>query len=354
MGSDDRSQMLKELFDHKHPEITALRERYGDRVADYSEERGMSGSDIADAIFSCPPGRMLILPDQNYWDKSKPFKYKETGEDIPYSTPGRFRKFADCVDITRSKTTLSEIRERRLTPRTAFRELGTEENKRKLLAGNIRGIGWWSPRARRHNVVWFDVPAEGQKYGEFLEKEFGIDYLFADAYMQVPSFSDVDEGYITPLRVLPVTVRNGWFFVEWLETVAQCDCKDAFFMGAGSKKLRQPERDRFEAYFRYANPEQAICRHNWAQRRLVYRASRQKGDLPLQVDLPGAKGLLGFWHTAKTRTLIRDGKKGHRRPLKTEIGIWCGHAIGYAGPEAMFDLSETVPGQDENVSETTT
>ena len=342
--SRERNQALKDLFDHKHPEVTALTDRYRGRTVDYSDERGMTGRDIADAILSCPPSKLLILPDRDYWDRGLAYRHRQTGIEILYDTPARFRKFADSVDIVKSNARLRDIREQQLTPREAFMELGTDENRERLLAGNVRGIGWWSPRARRHNIVWFDVPAEGQKYGEFLKKEFSVDYLFSDAYMEVPSFSNIDEGYITPLRVLPVTARGGECFIEWLETIAQCDCKDAFFMGASSKKY-EARHDEFEALYRYTNPEQAVCRHNWAQRRLVYRASRERGEKPLQFDLPGARGLLGFWHVAKTRTLIRKGKKGHRRPLKTEIGIWCGHAIGYAGPEAMFDLSETITEQ---------
>jgi len=326
----ERTKLHYELFDHRHPTAKQIQERYKPR--DLSEMAGLTRADIADAILHLTPGHYLILPELG-WENdvySNPFRRFS----VPLDTPARFRKFAPEIDVVKSGITLKKIRERQLTPRSAFRALEQPEVREKLRKGNYRGVGWWSPRSRRHNILWFDVLAEGQEYARMFEDDFDTEYLFADAYQHVPSFSREDRVYITPLKVLPVT--PGQACIEWLETFAQCGCEDSFYMGAKTKKKAD---DAYEALYKYVNPEQIICRHNWAQRKLVEKASREgRTPLRLLLEWPNATGLLNYWLTLKTKTLIRGRRL--RRPLKTEINILCGNGIGYAGVSYMLDLSE--------------
>jgi hypothetical protein len=330
----ERAQMELDHFDHRHPSPKRIKESYT-RFVDLRDKNGLIWDDISDAVSGLKPGYGLWLPEGDCWDRAAVYRDRKTGVEVPLDTPQRFRKFGPQIDVVKSGTTLRRIREERITLRSAFREvLGDPAVREAMRERSFRGIGFWSPRSRRHNIVWFDVPVEGQRYAEMFGDEFQTGYLFADAYQSTPSFSRLDRSYITPLRVLPVTEMDGTYYIEGLETVAVCGCEDAFHTGSGGKKK---VHDDFEAVFKYANPEQVICRHNWAQRGIAEKLSReQEGAKQILVQQPRATGLVNPWYNLKTRTLIGKG----RRPLKAEIGVYLGHVIGYMGPEESFDLSE--------------
>ena len=321
------------LFDHRYPPVSWAKEHYT-----FLDKSGcnLTGSDIADMILELKHNTALVLPDRNYYG-GQPYKHRDTGTIIPLDTPARFRKFGPQIDLVKSGTTIGETKERKTTPRKAFRQLGEEGTRETLRSDMYRGLGFWSPRARRHNIIWFDVLAEGQAYLDFFQNEFKTRYQFADAYHYIPSFKQTGGTRITQLKVLPVTERNGEYFVEWLEEHAQCNCADVFFMGSKSKKKTG---DRFEGFHKYANPEQEICRHNWAQRILAEREAEKNPERPRPlVKWPKATGFMEPWRKAKMQVYIREGS-GLRRPLKAEVGIFCQYMLGTLTPDEAFDLSE--------------
>jgi len=330
-----RSQFSLDLFDHMYPSVGRAKEKY--TFIDKSEYKGLTRNDIADAVLNLKHNEALIIPAGMYWG-NETFRHKKSGTEIPIDSPARFRKFGPQIDIVKSDVTIREIKDKKLTPRNVFKQvLSDSETREKLKNGNYRGIGFWSPRSRRHNIIWFDVLAEGQKYLDTFNKEFGTGYQFADAYQYVPSFQQIEGVRTTPLKVLPVTERDGEFYVEWLEEYAQCSCADAFFMGArGKKKIDH----KFEGIYKYMNPEQIICRHNWAQRILAEKEPEKNPDAkPLLVKLPKATGFLEPWRKTKMQVYIRY-EKGLRRPYKAEITAGCGNFLGILEPDYAFDLSE--------------
>jgi len=331
MVRKERTTLEHELFDHRYPLVSTIREKYKEAV-DLTRYENLSRENIADAVLTLKGNQYLILPEINYFST---YVDKKRGLVIKINTPQKFRKFGEQIDIVKSDITIREIKEQKLTLRKAFKNLDNPENREKLKNGSYRGIGWWSPRSRRHNILWFDVPVEGQKYLDFFRNEFKTEYLYADAYQEIPSFSRLDRSYITQLNVLPVTEKNNEYCVESLETFAKCSCEDAFYMG-----IKSHLRDETEAIYKYINPEQIICKHNWAQRILAEELS-QKNEKAKKIltKIPKATGLINPWFVLKTRTIVLE-EGGARRPLKTEIGILCGNIIGYLGASNTFDLEE--------------
>ena len=326
-------EFSRTLFDHEYPPVSWVGKKYVpiDR-SDYK----MTGPEIADSILNLRDNKAaLILPDRMYYG-GKPYKPKKSGISVPLDTSPRFRKFGPTVDIVKTGTTIKGIKEAKLTPRKAFRQaLNDPETRESMMAGMYRGFGYWSPRSKRHNVIWFDVPAEGSAYLSLKKAGFSSEYQFADAYQTVPSHAQIDGVRFQGMRVLPVTQRDGWFYVEWLEEAATCACKDSFFMGAGSKKKQDAM---FENVYKYANPEQMVCRHNWAQRMLAEEEG-EGGEKPLLVKWPRATGFMNPWKKAKTQVYIKDGSS-LRRPMKSEVGVFCQYILATLNPEEAFDLSD--------------
>ena len=93
--------------------------------------------------------------------------------------------------------------------------------------------------------------------------------------------------------------------------------------------------------YKYAVPEEPFCRHGWG----ALIATQERGDKynnieSFQVKFPTVKGLMGPWYVLSTATIIQPKGRKARRPLKTEVRIQLGRAIGHAGPDYMFDLIE--------------
>jgi hypothetical protein len=332
-----RSEISRMLFDHKYPPASWVYTRYTrHKHSDLSDKSGLMGEDIADAVLQLKDEQALILPEKTYFG-GKPYKSKKSGTIVPLDTSPRFRKLGPSIDIVKSGITIKEIKEKKPTPRKAFREaLSDPETRGNMKNGLYRGFGYWSPRARRHNIIWFDVPAEGQAYFSILKDKFGTEFQSADAYQSVPSFGQIDGVRFQGIRVLPVTKGEGEYFVEWLEENVTCTCKDSFFMGAKSKKKEVGE---FQNVYKYANPEQVVCRHNWAQRLLAEEDGQKPGNTPLLVKWPRATGFMDPWEKIKTQVYIKDGT-GLRRPLKSEVGIFCQYVLGTLEPEEAFDMTE--------------
>jgi hypothetical protein len=331
-----RSQLSLDRFDHGHPTVSRAKETYKD-FKDMTIYEGLTRSEIAESVLNLKENNGLIIPAGTYWGNEK-FRHRKTGSEIEINSPARFRKFGPEIDIVSSGMTIKEIKDSRLTPRKAFlKALSDPSVRENLLNCSYRGIGFWSPRARRHNIIWFDVLAEGQAYLDFFKNEFETIFQFADAYQDVPSFKQIEGVRTTLLKVLPVTERNGEYFIEWLEEFAQCSCADAFFMGA---KSRKKTKDESEGIFKYINPEQIVCRHNWAQRQLAEKEAESNPNMkPLLVRWPRATGLMEPWRKAKTHVFVSD-EGGLRRPYKAELGPMMGNILGTMNPHYAFDLSE--------------
>ena len=331
-----RGEFSRMLFDHSYPTISWAREHYKD-VVDLSNREGLTGTDIGDAIANLKENRqMLVLPEGVYYGGA-PYRHKKRGLTIPLYNSARFRKFGPEINMTKRDITISEIKEKELSPRKLFKEtLNSPEVREKLKTGIYRGLGYWSPRSGRHNIIWFDVPAEGQAFLNMFRREFRTEYQFADALQHIPSYSQIKGVRAIDLSVLPVTEFDGEFYVEALETFAPKDCKDSFFMrSAGKKKIA----DEFEGLYKYRNPEQAICKHGWSQRLYAECQGDMPGGKPLLVKQPRATGFMSYWKKSKTQAFIKHGSS-LRRPLKSEVGDFCQAGYGTLTPEEAFDLSE--------------
>jgi len=330
-----RSQLAMDLFDHSHPSVSRAKEKYD--FKDRSEDEGLTRNNVADAILNLREHEALIIPAGMYWG-NETFKHRQTGYEIQINNPHRFRKFGSEINMTKSDATIKEIKETKLTPRKAFRQTLRDSGVReKLKNGAYRGLGYWSPRADRHNIIPFDAPTEGKAYLNFLSNEFVTDYQFADAYQQVPSFDQIKGVRTSKIKVLPVTGRSSEYLVEWLEENAECNCAYSFFMETRSKKKIG---SKFEGIYKYKNPEQVICRHNWTQRILAEKeAERNPNAKPLLVKWPEATGLMEPWRKTKMQVYVWD-KSGLRRPYKAEIVAITGNILGILEPDYAFDLSE--------------
>ncbi len=329
-----RGELSRTLFDHEYPPVSWVGDRY--KRVDKSKY-DLTADEIADAILNLRASReALVLPEKTYFG-GRPYKPRKSGMYVPLDTSQHFRKFGPSIEIVKSGITIKEVKDRKLTPRKALKyALSDPETRENMKTRMYRGFGYWSPRARRHNIIWLDVPAEGQAYFSILKGEFETEFQSADAYQVVPSFGQIDGVRSQGIRVLPVTKRNGEYFVEWLEENATCTCKDSFFMGAKSKKK---ERGEYQNVYKYANPEQVVCRHNWAQRLLAEEDGQEPRNKKLLVKWPRATGFMDPWKKIKTQVYIKHGTR-IRRPLKSEVGILCQYVLTSLKPEEAFDLTE--------------
>jgi hypothetical protein len=326
---------IPEYFDPSIPTVTQIRERYSSRFVDLTQYDGLTHENVADGILEAGrKGYGVIIPEgpgsYQFWDRGEIAAVR--GRRIPMNSALRFMRYGPHIDLTKRKTTLRDINDQGLTPRRLFREvLGDPETRRELLVGSYRGIGWWDPKRRLHRLLPFDVPAEGQKFSAFYHKEMRTTYQHRDAYVEVPSLSRGDERrYIVTVRVLPTAHVH-----EWTMTDSPCGCEDRFFRGsAGQVKEDVEIRD----VYRYAVPEEPFCRHGWGALVETQRRSGKEAQQFL-VRFPEATGSIAPWYTLSTATIVRSGNR-ERRPLKTEGRVQLGRIIGYAGPDAMFDLSE--------------
>ena len=331
-----------EYFDPKAPSVADIMTKYAGRFYDCSTYRGLTHENAADALMHASRrGYGLILPEgpgaYQFWDRGKIVRVK--GQDIQLNSALRFMKFGPSLDITKRGTTSKRMRDEKLTPRKLFKEvLGSDINRERLLNGSYRGIGWWDPKAKKHRLLPLDVPAEGEKFRDFHSKWIRYAYQHADAYVTVPSVSRDGREYIVTLRVLPISADGGIQYNEWAMTESPCGCKDRFFRGAaGQAKIDEEAMN----IYKYAVPEEPFCRHGWgALMATQERGEKYKNAEPFQVKFPIVKGLMGPWYVLSTATIIKPVGKRARRPLKTEVRIQLGRAIGHAGPDYMFDLIE--------------
>ncbi len=325
---------MKEYFDPNLPTVSDVKDRYKNPL-DLRKYESLTHENVANAILS-GDRRGLIIPDEpgkyQIWDRSDSVKSK--GRILPLNSALRFKRYGPQIDVTTSNTSQRDIRERHLTPRMAFREkLSDPEVRKKLLEGAYRGIGWWDPRTRTHNIAAFDVFPEAYFYEKFYKNDMGFKYLFSDGYVHTPSVSGEPEYRVT-LRVFPNTDD---FLIEWLMTQAYCECLDQFHRGARGKKKG---RDEFENIFKYSKPERVWCKHTLGALRKAEKLSHKWDNVPdFRVSSPEPTGILNPFYTIKTKTLIAV-RNSFRRPIKLEDGILLGNVTGYAGPEEMFDLTE--------------
>ncbi len=324
---------VKEYFDPGLPEVGSIREIYK-RPIDLTAYDGLTNKDVADAIMRAG-GRGLIIPDEpgkyQIWDRSDVVKAR--GMELPLDTALRFKRYGPEIDLTKSSTTQREIRERHLTPRKAFRERLSDPGVRDaLLEGSCRGLGWWDPRTKTHNIASFDVFPEAHFFERFYEDEIEFKYLFSDGYVCTPSVSGEPEYRVT-LRVFPNTDD---FLIEWLMTQANCECLDQFHRGSRGKG----HADKYENIFKYSKPERVWCKHTLGALNKAEKLSHKWDNVPdFRVSYPSPTGIINPFYTLKTKTIIMSGGKA-RRPLKTENSILLGKVTGLEGPERMFNLSE--------------
>jgi hypothetical protein len=338
-----RSKLAREWFDPYYPSPRIINEKYKGRIVDLTGKKGITRENVLYAIVTLKSNQALIIPDLNYYDIGSTYEDRKRSLSVPINSASRFRKFGKQIDLVKSNTRIRDIKEQGLTMREAFKEIfSNKEIKKMLVNENYRGIGYWSPRSRRHNIIWFYVPAEGLIYARMFKDEFDTSYLYADAYQESPSYSRLDRTYISPLRVLPVTEEDNEYCVECWETVTWCGCEDAFYMGMSKSKkkrefkLDELKPDMFEAVYKYINPEQAICKHNYAQRLIAeeesIKSSKAKNIL---AKMPKATGLIRHMYAMNSRVLISG-----RRPLKAELTSIGGGLHGYCNIEELYDLSE--------------
>lgn len=332
-----------EYFSPDHPPVADIRRRYIDRHFDLTKYDGITHENVADAIMNASnKGYGVVIPEgrgtYQFWDRDKVVSVQ--GEKIQLNSALRFMKFGHSMDLTKRRTSARVLREEKLTPKKLFKQvLGSEENRKKLLKGSYRGIGWYDPKSKTHRLLPFDVPAEGEKFRDFHRKQMQFSYQQADAYVTVPSLGKegVDD-YVITLKVLPITRENDAHYHEWPMTNSPCGCKDRFFRGAAGQ-LRADSK--IQNLYKYAIPEEPLCRHGYgALQEAQKRGKRLKNAPSFLTEFPTVKGLMGPWYVLSTATIIEPIQGRSRRPLKTEIRIQLGRLIGYMGPEYMFDLKE--------------
>ena len=336
-------QKFSEYFNANVPTVAQIGSKYRSRFIDLTRYEGLTHENVADAVMQASRRAYgLVIPEgpgaYQFWDRDSVVRVK--GRDVQLNSALRFMKFGPSIDITKRNTGAKQLVEEKLTPRKLFKNvLGSDENRKKMLQGSYRGIGWWDPKMKRHKLLPFDVLAEGEKFADFYEKKMRFSYQHADAYVEVPSLSRGEERrYVITLKVLPITAENDAFYYEWAMTGGSCGCEDRFFRGAaGQVRIDQEIRN----LYKYTAPEEPFCRHDWGS--LV--KAQKRGDKPpsgerFMVKFPTVKGLMGPWYVLSTATIIKPVGGQPRRPLKTEVRIQLGRQIGYKGSEYMFDLTE--------------
>jgi len=331
-----------QYFDPGKPTVGEMKSKIGNRFIDLTGYDDLSHADVADGILEASrrEGYGLVIPEGpefRFWDREKVVSVKR--HKIKLDSPLRFMKFGPDINLTERSTPVKMFKEDKLTPRKLFREvLGSSDNREKLLNGSHRGIGWWDPKSKTHRLLPFDVPAEGEKFRDFYRDEMRFGYQRSDAYVKVPSITrEKIREYIITTTVLPVTKEDDNFHYEWSMTNVPCQCEDRFFRGTAGKVKKDEE---IEDLYKYAIPEYQFCRHGWGS--LI--ETQERGETitdakPFLVKFPTTTGILGPWYTLSANTIIKSGNI-ERRPLKTEVRIQLGRVIGYAGPDAMFDLTE--------------
>ncbi len=334
--------------------VRDVRARHGREFIDLSSYNGLTNKDVCEALQSAADlgTTGIIIPDYRisgtgelygngtyFWDKGGKFKVKGNELDARYRL--RFMRFGDHIDLTKSNTTLRQIRDGGYTPRKLFKDvLGDGENRVKLLEGSYRGIGWWDPKSRKHKLLPFDVPVEGEEFMRMFGGEMRFKHQRADAKVTVPSVSrkyEGHEGYMVIIRVLPVTAENGAFHHEWLMTEVVDGCEDRFYRAISGKAYQEGE---MKDVYRYAKPEDALCRHGWGSLLKAEERSVKAGK-PFLLSYPRVKDAQrNVYRTLNLSTIVKGINGGERRPTKTEAGIQMGRHLGFVGPEEFFDLIE--------------
>lgn len=330
-----------------------IRALYGGNFKDLTRYDNLTNADVCEALLDAGlKGSGLIIPDylitdgnphdagKYFWDRGDNFRVR--GKDMPGNYALRFMRFAPHADLTRRRTTLREIKEGRYTPRKLFREvLGNEETRQELLNGSYRGIGWWDPKTKKHRILPFEVPVEGEEFARLFGDEMKFEHQRSDAVMTVPSISRyLNRLYQVKLRVLPVTSDGDAFLHEWLMTEATDGCEDRFYRETAGKVS---EGGSMKDIYRYASPEDAYCRHGWGA--LLKAEERSHGTapnvVPFKVVYPRVREPLNYaWKALNNGTIVKGVRGGERRPIKTDARIQLGRVIGYLGAEQSFYLDE--------------
>ena len=328
--------------------VSDIRSIYSDFI-DLSDKYGLTNEDVFDAIMDASYKDIGIIipefvkkrrrnsqPRPYFWDRTQ--TKTMNGKVVPLDTATRFMKFGPAIDLTRASTTQKEILEYELTPRKAFRDLDESKNKRRLKNGAFRGIGWWDPKRKKHKLLPFEVPVEGEEFYKRFADEMVFKNLRSDALIEVPSISRyMKKDYTVIMRVLPVT--EGKYYHEWLMTDVIDGCEGRFFSSGSGKKYENGE---FIDIYKYASPEDAYCRHSWGALLAAEEKSRIKpGALTFRVSYPRTKEeYRESWKTLNLKTIVRLHNGRERRPNKTEARIQLGRNMGFLGAEGAFDLSE--------------
>lgn len=227
---------FREYFDPDLPTVSEIKGRYG-RILDLREYEDLNDGCVVDAILN-EDKRGLIIPDMSLtdgeyrlWDRSA--TVKSGGRLLPLRSALQFKRYGPEVDLTAYKTTQSEIRDAKLTPRKAFRGiLGDNDVREALLYGAFRGVGWWDPTTHMHRITSFDVFPEAELFEQVYGDGIDFNFILADGHVDVPSFGGED-GYVVTLKVFPVTNDC---HVEWLMTQANCGCRDQFQRSAKGRQ----------------------------------------------------------------------------------------------------------------------
>ena len=344
----------QDFFDDGFPRVTEIRARYGDRCLDLNAYHSFTHADVVDAICTVGSGSrkygyLIIPPDYQFWDQSAVFRKSHGSRriEVPLTTATRFRRYGDDVNLTRSGTTVSELKEGEITPRKALAvQLASEDVKEGLRNGRYKGFGWWDARKPTHRPVSWSALPVGQKFYDQYGKRMNIEYQYKDCRITVPSWSRNiatpswgwnPNRYIFTLRVLPVTERDREYFTEWTMTEGSCGCEDVSYRGARGRIMEDRE---IQDVFKYANPESPMCWHFIGAYRAAAEASRRTDNIPtFLVDFPEATGLLGPWYALKTKTIVGTQSRA-RRPLITEIDAELGRVVGHMDHTRLLGLED--------------
>ncbi|MBN1897089.1 MAG: hypothetical protein JW789_05230 [Candidatus Aenigmarchaeota archaeon] len=328
--------------------VSDIRSRYSGSI-DLYDKKGIINDDVCDAILEAShKDASVIIPEHvesrysgapsrpYFWNRSEIRKID--GQKVPMDTALRFMKFGPQIDLTLKSTTLRDIKDYNLTPRNAFRELDVEKKREALKKGSYRGIGWWDPKRKKHKLLPFEVPVEGEAFNERFSDEMIFEKLRSDAMVKVPSISRyMKKDYVVIMRVLPVT--DGKYIHEWLMTDVFDGCEGRFYNESGGKKF---DGAGFVDLYKYASPEDVYCRHCWGALLAAEEKSHRDADVPpFRLSYPRVtEDLRDAWKTLNMKTIVKSPGGRERRPQKTEARIQLGRIIGFLGANGSFDLTE--------------
>ncbi len=329
--------------------VSDIRKRYRNRFKDLSSCKALTNWEVCEALTEAATYGTygLIIPsykidmDGNKYDNGNYFwnthgYYIVKGKKIPTKRALDFMRFAKQIDITKRRTTLTDIKEGAYTPRKLFRKALSSDDY--TVEDSYRGIGWWDPKQKAHKILPFHAIVEGEEFKRIFGDEFEFDNQRSNAEITVPSISRYHGGrkYAITMRVLPVT---DLYNIEWLMLEVKDGCEDRYYR----ERARQKDSGEIkEDVYRYVVPEDAFCRHCWGGLLAAEERSYTKDvDFPFRVKYPRIKPIISdIWKTLNLSTIIKGPEGGERRPIKTEANVQLWRNIKFLGPDGSFDLTE--------------